>query len=110
MLNIFGGGEVDFSKAQFTSPVVHIKMLCLFGGVSIFVHEEQKVISKALCVFGGFDTRGGSAAVPGAPPSIIAGSVLCGGASVRVRRSMRERWLQFAEHVKAAFGPIHNRY
>lgn len=32
MLNLFGGGEVDFSNARFTSPVVRVRMLTLFGG------------------------------------------------------------------------------
>jgi hypothetical protein len=110
MLNIFGGGELDFSKAQFTSPVVRIKMLCLFGGTSIFVAEDQNVISKALCIFGGVDNRGGSVPRPGSPTIIIEGFVMFGGASIRVRKSMRERWMEFAAHVKSAFGPIHNRY
>jgi hypothetical protein len=110
MLNVFGGGQLDFSKAQFTSPVVRIKLLCLFGGAEIFVAEDQNVLSKAVCIFGGIDNRSGSIQRPGAPTIIIEGFVMFGGCSIRVRKSLRERWLQFAEHVKGALGPIHDRY
>ena len=32
MLNLFGGGDIDFSAASFSSPVTRVRMLCLFGG------------------------------------------------------------------------------
>src|SRR5262245_54858272 len=50
MINFFGGGELDFSKAQFTQPVTRVKMLCVFGGAEIRVAEDQKVISKEVCI------------------------------------------------------------
>ena len=110
MFNVFGGGELDFSKAQFTRPVTRIKMLCLFGGAEIRVAEDQNVLSKAVCIFGGVDNRSGAMQRPGAPTIIIEGFMLFGGASIRVKKSVRERWLEFAAHVKTAFGPLHDRY
>jgi hypothetical protein len=110
MFNIFGGGELDFSKAVFTQPVTRIKMLCLFGGAEIRVAEDQNVLSKAICIFGGVDNRSGGMQRPGAPTIIIEGFILFGGCSIRVKKSVRERWIQFAEHLKTALGPIHDRY
>ena len=110
MFNVFGGGELDFSKAVFTHPVTRIKLLCLFGGAEIRVAEDQNVLSKAICIFGGIDNRSGGMQRPGAPTIIIEGFVLFGGASIRVKKSVRERWIQFAEHLKTALGPIHDRY
>ena len=111
MVNVFGGCDLDFSKAQFTAQVTRIKMLCLFGGVDIRVAEDHNVISKAVCIFGGVDNRAGAMQRPGAPTIVIEGFVMFGGASIRVKKALRDRWLDFAEQVKSAFGPtIHNRY
>ena len=110
MFNIFGGGELDFSKAVFTQPVTRIKLLCLFGGAEIRVAEDHNVLSKAICIFGGIDNRSGGMQRPGAPTIVIEGFVLFGGASIRVKKSVRERWMEFAEHIKTALGPIHDRY
>ena len=53
MLNLFGGGEIDFSEARFTHPSVRIRMLTLFGGASIYVREDISTVSKIRSIFGG---------------------------------------------------------
>ena len=110
MLNIFGGAEIDFSEARFTSPVTRIKMLTLFGGAQFYVNENINTQSHAICLFGGMDNRGPSNYDPNTPTVIVEGLVLFGGASIKIKRTLKERWLAFADQFKQAFGPLHHNY
>jgi len=111
MINFFGGGDLDFSQAQFTQPVTRIRMLCVFGGADIRVAEDHNVVSKAICIFGGVDNRAGAVQRPGAPTIVIEGFMLFGGATIRIKKALRQRWLEFAEQIKTAIGPtLHDRY
>jgi len=110
MLNLFGGCEIDFSNARFTSPVTRIKMLTLFGGAQFYVNENINTQTHALCLFGGMHNAGPSNADPNNPTVIVEGVVLFGGADIRIRRTLKERWLAFAEQFRGAFGPLHNNY
>src|SRR5215471_9816656 len=80
MLNIFGGGDLDFSEARFTSPVTHIKMLTLFGGAQFYVNENINTQAHAICLFGGLDNRGPPHPDPPAWTATVEGRVLFGGA------------------------------
>lgn len=110
MLNLFGGGELDFSQARFGAGTTRVKMLCLFGGASFYVSENINTVSKAVCIFGGIDNRAASHNAPSAPTLLIEGLCIFGGASITLRKTLRERWMALAEHVKTAFGPLHHRY
>ncbi len=110
MLNIFGGADIDFSEARFTSPVTRIKMLTLFGGAQFYVNENINTQAHAICLFGGMDNRGPSNPDPGVPTVIVEGLVLFGGASIKIKRTLKERWLAFADQFKQAFGPLHHNY
>jgi hypothetical protein len=110
MLNIFGGAEIDFSNARFTSPVTRIKMLTLFGGATFYVNENINTQAHAICLFGGIDNRGPSNPDPSLPTVIVEGLVLFGGVSIKIKRTLKERWLLFADQFKEAFGPLHHNY
>lgn len=105
LVNVFGGCEIDFSNARFSSPMTRIKLFCLFGGANFLVNEEANVLSRVACVFGGIDNRGPSNTSPDVPTIVVEGLVLFGGASIKIKRTLRERWLMFANHVRQAFGP-----
>jgi len=110
MINVFGGADVDFSAAQFASPTTHINLFCLFGGASLYVTENINVVVRAHCLFGGIDNRASSSNTADAPTIVIEGLVVFGGASVKIRKSMKDRWLEFAEQFKSAFASMHHRY
>lgn len=105
MLNIFGGGELDFTAARFSARETHIKMMCLFGGATFYVPENVNTVSKAVCLFGGIDNRGPSTHDQDAPTLVIEGVVLFGGATIRIKKSLKDRWLEFADAVKEMFSP-----
>jgi hypothetical protein len=101
MLNLFGGGDVDFSHARFSSPVTHVRMLTLFGGAQFYVNETMNTVSNVFCIFGGMDNRGPSSSDPNAPTVVIEGLCLFGGAGIKVKKTLKERWLAIADHVRA---------
>jgi hypothetical protein len=106
MLTLFGGADLDFSEARFTSQTTCITMLCIFGGVSLRVREGVRTVSKAVCVFGGVDNRGPSTADRNAPTIVLQGLVLFGGADIKIKKTAKERWLEFADTIKAMFAPV----
>jgi hypothetical protein len=110
MLNLFGGAEVDFSNARFTASVTHVRMLTLFGGAQFYVNENINTVSNVLCIFGGMDNHGPSNPDPNVPTVVIDGLCLFGGAGIKIKKTMKERWLAFADHVRAALGPLHHNY
>jgi hypothetical protein len=110
MVNIFGGAEIDFSEARFTSPVTYIKMLTLFGGAQFYVNENINTQAHAICLFGGLDNRGPSNPDPSVPTIIVEGLVLFGGVGIKIKRTLKERWIAFAEQFRGAFGPLHHNY
>jgi hypothetical protein len=85
-------------------------MLCLFGGANFYVNESINTVSHVICLFGGVDNRGPSNPDPNLPTLEITGLVLFGGATIKIRKSVKERWLAFADHVRQAFGPLHHNY
>lgn len=103
ILTIFGGSEIDFTDAIFTTPNVTIKILCLFGGNDIFVPENINVISKAFCILGGIDNTAPSIASRQAPTLTVEGLVMFGGLDIKIKTTIREKFVAFANQMKAMF-------
>ena len=87
MLNLFGGGEIDFTEARFTHPSIRIKMLTLFGGASIYVREDINTVSKIVSIFGGTDNSAPSSRSSHAPVVIVEALVMFGGTTIKIKRS-----------------------
>jgi hypothetical protein len=100
MLNLFGGGEIDFSEARFTHPSVRIRMLTLFGGASIYVREDISTVSKIRSIFGGTNNSAPSSRRSHAPVVIVEGLVMFGGATIKVKRTIKEIFVDFADRVR----------
>lgn len=106
MLNIFGGADLDFRDARFSSKTTRITMLCMFGGANFYVREGINTVSKALCIFGGINNRAPSSNDPDAPTLLIQGLVLFGGAEIKIKKTAKERLLEFADTIKGMFDPV----
>ena len=109
MINVFGGCELDFSNARFTAKTTRIMMFCMFGGASFRVHEGMRIRSKAICIFGGVDNRAGSSADPDAPALIIEGICLFGGADIKIKKTPKQKFQEFANTLRAMFDPEPSR-
>jgi hypothetical protein len=105
MLHVFGGAELDFSNARFSAATTRIKMLFLFGGVKLYVPEGVNTVSKAFCFFGGVDNRTASSSDPDAPTLVLEGLLLFGGARVKLKRTLKQRLVEFAETLRGTLAP-----
>ena len=103
IITLFGGADIDFTDAIFTSPNVTIKVLCLFGGVDISVPEDINIISKAFCILGGIDNTAPSIASRQAPTLTIEGLVMFGGLDIKIKRTIKEKFVAFANQMKTMF-------
>jgi len=103
IITIFGGADIDFTDAIFTTPNVTIKTLCLFGGTDISVPEDINVISKAFCILGGIDNSAPSIASRQAPTLTIEGLVMFGGLDIKIKRTIKEKFVAFANQMKTMF-------
>lgn len=110
-LSIFSGTDIDFTDAQFSQELVRIKMFSLFSGDTIYVPENVNVVSKAFCIFGGIDNISPSQArshvvnqySQNSPTIIIEGFSIFSGVSIKVKRSMKERFVELADSLKNIF-------
>jgi len=100
---IFGGSDVDMTEARFASRVTRIRMFCLFGGTDIYVPEGVNTTVKAFSIFGGFSNKAPNVNRPDAPRLIIEGLIIFGGGDVKLKRTFRERLLDFANGLRGMF-------
>jgi len=100
MLNLFGGGEIDFTEARFTHPSVRIRMLTLFGGATIYVREDINTVSKIRSMFGGTNNSAPSSRRSHAPVVIVEGLVMFGGATIKIKRTIKEIFVDFANRIR----------
>jgi hypothetical protein len=109
MLNLFGGGEIDFAEATFTYPSVRIRILTLFGGASIYVREDINTVSKLIAIFGGTDNSAPVNRSSHAPVVIVEGLVLFGGTTIKIKRSIKEIFVDFADRIRGIKRPKSNQ-
>lgn len=83
---VFGGIELDLTKAKLTPGVSELEIACVFGGATIIVPDDWHVTIEITPILGGFsDSR---KLIPGrsVDPSkhlIIKGAVVLGGGEVK---------------------------
>jgi len=102
-ITIFGGSTIDFSEADFCYPVVTMKVFCLFGGDDIYIPEEINVVSKVFCIFGGVDNIAPSIVNRQAPTLVVEGLVIFGGIDIKVKQTIKEKFIAFADRLKNIF-------
>ncbi len=105
IISVFGGAELDFTDARFTTDTTYITVFCLFGGVSLRVRDGMRTISKAICIFGGVDNRAGPTMDPNAPLLVVEGAAMFGGVDIRVKKTPKQRLYEFADQLRTLFDP-----
>jgi hypothetical protein len=95
ILAIFGGADLDLREAILPGREITIDAVAVFGGVSITVPPEMRVIDSGSAVMGGRDISGNTAesAQPDATVLRITGTCVFGGVEVKrkPRRIKRPR-------------------
>ncbi len=100
IFSLFGGSNLDFTDAVFTTPNVTVKVLCLFGGDNIYIPEHVNVVCKAFCVMGGVDNLAPSMASRQGPTLTVEGLIFCGGLDIKIKTSIKEKFVAFANKMK----------
>ncbi|WP_286235467.1 LiaF domain-containing protein [Thalassotalea sediminis] len=102
-VSVFGGSNIDFSDAVFSQQRTTLKVFCLFGGENIYVPENVNVVSKAFCIFGGVSNKAPSLAHINSPTIVIEGLVVFGGVDIKLKRTIKEKFVAFADSMKNMF-------
>jgi hypothetical protein len=103
VFSLFGGTNIDFTDARFNSPNVKVHIISIFGGDNIYVPENVNVVSKAFCVLGSIDNSAPSIASRKAPTITIEGLILFSGLDIKIKVTIKEKFMAFANQMKAMF-------
>jgi Domain of unknown function (DUF1707)/Cell wall-active antibiotics response 4TMS YvqF len=93
VVTVFGGADLDLRDAILPGQEITIKAISVFGGMSITVPPEMRVVDSGVAVFGGRDVAGETAESesPGSPVLRIQGACVFGGISVKHKRRKDDR-------------------
>jgi predicted membrane protein len=83
---VFGGSEIDLTKAKLAPGVSELELACVFGGTTIIVPDDWNVKIEVVPVLGGFgDSRKlhPGRAVDTTKQLVIKGAVVFGGGEVK---------------------------
>jgi predicted membrane protein len=83
---VFGGSEIDLTKAKLAPGVSYLELACVFGGTTIIVPDDWNVKIEVVPVLGGFgDSRklNHGRVVDTTRQLVIKGAVVFGGGEVK---------------------------
>lgn len=103
IFSILGGATIDFTDARFSSPNVTVKLVSVLSGDKIYVPESVNIVSKAFCILGSVENKAPSIASHQAPTVTIEGLVLLSSLDVLIRITIKEKFIAFANQMKALF-------
>ena len=103
--SLFSGTDIDLTDAKFTQKELRIKIFCLFSGNNIYIPENVNVVSKAFCIFGGIDYQTATQINANivTPTIIIEGVCIFSGIDIKVRRTIKEKFVEMADSLKRMF-------
>ncbi|MBT4077109.1 MAG: DUF1707 and DUF2154 domain-containing protein [Gammaproteobacteria bacterium] len=101
IFSIFSGANIDLTDAIFTNSEVYINIFNIFSGDNIYVPENVNVQTNVFCIFGAIDNCVSSSTNSDAPTITIKGFALFGGISVKIKRTLKERVIIFADKLKS---------
>jgi hypothetical protein len=93
VLTVFGGADIDLRDAILPGREITIKAVSVFGGMSITVPPDMRVIDSGIAIFGGRDVSGNSdeSERPDSPVLRLAGACVFGGISVKHKQRKSKR-------------------
>ena len=95
--------KLDFTDAIFNFPVVHMKMFGLFSSNTIYVPEGVRVVCKNSSYLSSVNSRVFGNADENAQTIVIHGTSILSSVDIKIRVTMKEKWLDFAGGVKDLF-------
>ena len=105
VFSLFSGSDIDLTHAQFSQGELRIKIFSLFSGNDIYVPENVNVVSKAFCIFAGIDNEATTQVNPKivTPTIVIEGISIFSGIDIKIKRTMKEKFVEMADSLKKMF-------
>jgi hypothetical protein len=101
--NISGESTLDFTDAIFQHQNVTIKLNCILGSSKIYVPENVNVVCKTYGIISSIENKAPSMASRQAPVITVEGKVVLGSLNVSIKRTIKEKFIAFANNLKSAF-------
>lgn len=101
--SILGEAMLDFTDAVFQHQNVIIKLNCLLGSSTIYVPENVNVVCKTYGIVSSIENKAPSLAGRQAPNITVEGKVVLGSLNVSIKRTIKEKFITFANNLKAVF-------
>ena len=85
VVTVFGGADIDLRDAILPGREITIRAVSVFGGLSITVPPEMRVVDSGVAIFGGRDVSADrdESGAPDAPVLRLHGVCVFGGVSVK---------------------------
>lgn len=101
--SILSDFTLDFTDAVFSTPVVHIKLFGLLTQSTFYVPEGVRVVCKASSFLSSVNSRVAGGVAENAQTIVIHGTTILSAMDIKVRVTLKEKWLTFADGVKEMF-------
>src|SRR5690606_23996574 len=93
--SLLGNMVIDLTQARFTHPTVRISLLSVLSDDTIYVPDNVNVILRTSNVLGSTDTKLDGKSDPAAPTVIIEGRCILASTSVKMKRTVKQRFIEF---------------
>ncbi|MFY8327840.1 LiaF domain-containing protein [Pseudoalteromonas sp. ZZD1] len=101
--NLLGSIELDFTDAIFQHQHITLHVNCLLGSDEIYVPEHVNVVSKIFSVVGSVENKSVSLNKLHGPTITIEGKVILGSVEIKVKRTIKEKFVSFANSLKTSW-------
>jgi len=102
--SLLGSVELDFTDAVFQHPDVTIKIIGGLSSLEIFVPEEITISTNVFSILGSTENKAPSMGnLKQAPHICIEGFQVLGSVEVKVKRTIKEKFVAFANSLKGTF-------
>ncbi len=93
VVTVFGGADIDLRDAILPGREITIRAVSVFGGMSVTVPPEMRVVDSGVAVFGGRDVSGDTAESgnPDSPVLRLRGACVFGGIFVAHKERKTDR-------------------
>lgn len=103
VLNVLGSVNLDFTDAIFHHQNVTIEVFSFLASDEIYVPENVNVTSKTYSILSSVENKAPSIAHRQAPNITVQGKSVLGSLEIKIKRTIKEKFLAFAEQMKETF-------
>lgn len=104
IVGVLGSTQLDFTDAIFQHQQIEINIASVLSSVDIFVPEHVNVTIRMFDIVGSSENKAPCMAGKQAPHITITGFSVLGSLSVSVKRTIKEKFIAFANNLREAFG------